>query len=85
MWRLMRYFYQFSFSHIDETSCVTQLQICSEKVARVDAELTTANCEGKIRWYCKAGKSWERAMWAIVGDQKLKKIMKMMIYTTSNL
>lgn len=59
-------------------SCITQLHICSEKIARIDAELTTANCDGKIRWAYKARRAWKRTEWAIIGDQKLNKMMRIM-------
>ena len=71
--------YQFS-SHFQQRllSCVTQLQICTSEVARIDAELVKASSGGKKKWDDKARRSWERAKWAIVGDHKMKKVMKIM-------
>lgn len=71
--------YQFS-SHFQQRllSCVTQLQICTREVARIDAELVKASSDGKKKWDHKARRSWERAKWAIVGDHKMKKVMKIM-------
>ena len=71
--------YQFS-SHFQQRllSCVTQLQICTTEVARIDAELVKASSDGKKKWDHKARRSWERAKWAIVGDHKMKKVMKIM-------
>ena len=59
-------------------SCVTQLQICTREVARIDAELVKANSDGKKKWDHIARRSWERAKWAIVGDHKMKKVMRIM-------
>ena len=57
-------------------SCVIQLRICTSEVARIDAGLVKASSSGKNKWNQKAGRSWERAKWAIVGDYKMKKVMK---------
>lgn len=71
--------YQFS-SHFQQRlfSCVTQLQICTSEIARIDAELVRASSDGKQKWDHKARRSWEKAKWAIVGDHKMKKVMKIM-------
>lgn len=58
-------------------SFVTQLQVCSDEVARIDAELTKANPDGKKRWDFIIRKSWGRAKWAIIGEHKSKKLMRM--------
>ena len=57
-------------------SCVTQLQICIGEVARIDADLDKANFNRKTNWDHRARGSWERAKWAIVGEQKMKKVME---------
>ena len=59
-------------------SCAIQLQICASEVARVDAELVKTSSDGKKKWDHKARRSWERAKWAIVGDYKMKKVMRIM-------
>lgn len=59
-------------------SCVTQLQVCTSKVARIDAELTKVSSNGRKRWDDEARRSWERAKWAMVGDHKMKKVIKIM-------
>ena len=71
--------YKFS-SHFQERllSCVTQLQICTSEAARIDVELVKATSDGKRKWDHKARRSWERAKWAVVGEHKMKKMMKMM-------
>lgn len=71
--------YRFS-SHFQQSllSCVNQLQICTSEVARIDAELGQASSDGKKKWDHKAKRSWERAKWAMVGDHKMKKVMKIM-------
>lgn len=71
--------YQFS-SHFQQRllGCVIQLQFCTSEVARFDAKLAKASSNEKNKWDHKARRSWERAKWAIVGDQKIKKVMKMM-------
>ena len=71
--------YHFS-SHFQQSllSCVNQLQICTSEVARIDAELGQASSDGKKKWDHKAKRSWERAKWAMVGDHKMKKVMKIM-------
>ena len=71
--------YQFSSQFQQRLlSCVTQLQICTNEVARIDAELVKASSDGKKKWDHKARRSWERAKWAIVGDHKMKKVMTIM-------
>ena len=71
--------YRFS-THFQQRllGCVIQLQICTSEVARIDAELAKASSDGNKSWDHKARRSWERAKWAIVGDRKMKKVMKMM-------
>ena len=71
--------YQFSL-HFQQRllSCVIQLQICASEVAKIDAELVKASSDGKKKWDHKARRSWERAKWAIVGDHKMKKVMRIM-------
>lgn len=59
-------------------SCVVQLQICASEVTKIDAELVKASSDGKKKWDHKARRSWERAKWAIVGDHKMKKVMRIM-------
>lgn len=71
--------YHFS-SHFQQRllSCVTQLQICRSEVARIDAQLVKASSDGTRKWDHKARRSWERAKWAIVGDHKMKEVIKIM-------
>ena len=57
-------------------SYVTQLQICIDEVARIDTDLKKATFHGKTKWDHRARGSWERAKWAIVEEQKMKKVMK---------
>ena len=59
-------------------SCVIQLQICASEVAKIDAELVSASSDGKKRWDHRARRSWGRAKWAVVGDHKMKKVMRIM-------
>lgn len=59
-------------------SCVNQLQVCASEVARIDADLGTAKFTGVKKWDHRARRSWERAKWAIVGGQKMKKVMQTM-------
>lgn len=71
--------YRFS-AHFQQRllSCVTRLRICTNEVARVDAELTKASTDEKKKWDYKARRSWERAKWVIVGDHRMKKVTKIM-------
>ena len=71
--------YQFS-SHFRQRllSCVTQLQLCTSEIAKIDAELVKVSSEGRKSWDHKARRSWQRAKWAIVGDHKMKKVMRIM-------
>lgn len=57
-------------------SCVTQLQICIDEVAKTDSKHKSAGPDGKKRLHHKARRSWEKAKWAILGDLKIKKLMK---------
>ena len=59
-------------------SCVTQLQVCTSEIAKIHAELMKTSSDGGKKWEHKARRSWERAKWAIVGDHKIKKVMKLM-------
>jgi len=73
--------YRFS-THFQQRllGCVIQLQVCTSEVARMDAALANASFDGlkQRKWDHKAKRSWGRAKWAIVGDHKMKKVMKMM-------
>ena len=71
--------YQFS-SHFRQRllGCVTQLQICTSEVAKIDAELVKVGSGGRKNWDHKARRSWQRAKWAIVGDHKMKKVIRIM-------
>jgi hypothetical protein len=71
--------YRFS-SHFRQRllSCVTQLQICRDEVARADAELVKASSNEMKKWDSKARRSWQRVKWAIIGDQKMKKSVQIM-------
>lgn len=59
-------------------NCVIQLQVCATEVAKIDAELAKASPGEKKKWDHKARRSWERAKWAIVGDHKMKKVMRVL-------
>ena len=59
-------------------SCVDQLQVCTRKIARIDAELKQVELNDTKKWNYKAKRSWGRAKWAIIGDYKMKKIVEMM-------
>lgn len=71
--------YHFS-SHFQQRllSCVTQLQSCTGAVARMDAGLRRAASDGKKNWNHRARRSWARAKWAMVGDDKMKKVTRIM-------
>lgn len=58
-------------------NCVTQLEICTKEVAKIDAELGKASSSEKKKWAHKAKRSWGKAKWAIFGDQKIKNAMRM--------
>ena len=57
-------------------SCVAQLQLCTKDIARADASMEKTSSNGKRKWDTSTRKSWEKAKWAVVGDSKMKKIMK---------
>ena len=69
--------YQFSSKfHQRLLLCVKQLQVCLSEAARVDASLNKADRNSERKWTHRARRSWAKAKWATVRDQKTKKIMK---------
>ena len=63
------------------TSCITQLQHSTFVFAKIDAELGNDRLSGKNKWDHKARRSWEKAKWAMFGEEKMKRVMdKLQLY-----
>lgn len=71
--------YQFSSQFRQRLlTCVTQLQICRDEIARTDAELVKASSNKMKKWDYKVRRSWQRVKWAITGEQKMEKSVQIL-------